>query len=59
MTSAKNLLFVDDEDSIRLTLTPILKKHGFEVTAVASVSQSVRFQARIEPPLPLVQQAEE
>ena len=40
MTSAKNLLFVDDEDSIRLTLTPILKKHGFEVTAVASVSDA-------------------
>ena len=41
MTSAKNLLFVDDEDSIRLTLTPILKKHGFEVTAVASVSDAL------------------
>lgn len=40
MTSAKNLLFVDDEDSIRLTLTAILKKHGFEVTAVASVSDA-------------------
>ena len=26
VTSVKNLLFVDDEDSIRLTLTPILKK---------------------------------
>ena len=41
MTSAKNLLFVDDEDSIRLTLTPILKKHGFEVTAVANVSDAL------------------
>ena len=41
MTSAKNLLFVDDEDSIRLTLTAILKKHGFEVTAVASVSDAL------------------
>jgi len=41
VTSAKNLLFVDDEDSIRLTLTPILKKHGFEVTAVASVSDAL------------------
>jgi len=32
---------VDDEDSIRLTLTHILKKHGFEVTAVASVSDAL------------------
>jgi DNA-binding NtrC family response regulator len=41
VTSAKHLLFVDDEDSIRLTLTAILKKHGFEVTAVASVSDAL------------------
>jgi DNA-binding NtrC family response regulator len=41
VTSVKNLLFVDDEDSIRLTLTPILKKRGFEVTAVANVSDAL------------------
>ena len=41
MAPAKNLLFVDDEDAIRLTLTPILKKHGFEVTAVASVDDAL------------------
>lgn len=41
MAPAKHLLFVDDEDSIRLTLAPILKKHGFEVTAVASVGDAL------------------
>jgi DNA-binding NtrC family response regulator len=41
MTSAKHLLFVDDEDPIRLTLAPILKKYGFEVTAVANVSDAL------------------
>ena len=39
--TTKNLLFVDDEDSIRLTLTPILKKHGFDVTAVATVADAL------------------
>lgn len=33
----KKLLFVDDEDSIRLTVPPILERYGFEVTAVANV----------------------
>jgi DNA-binding NtrC family response regulator len=41
MAPVKHLLFVDDEDSIRLTLAPILKKHGFEVTAVASVAEAL------------------
>jgi DNA-binding NtrC family response regulator len=41
MDPGKNLLFVDDEDSIRLTLVPILKKNGFEVTAVATVADAL------------------
>jgi DNA-binding NtrC family response regulator len=41
MASAKHVLLVDDEDSIRLTLTPILKKHGFVVTAVANVADAL------------------
>ena len=35
------LLFVDDEPNIRLTLPPILKKHGFEVRVAASVAEAV------------------
>lgn len=41
MAPAKHLLFVDDEDSIRLTLVPILKKYGFDVMAVASVADAL------------------
>jgi len=41
MAPAKHLLFVDDEDSMRFTLAPILTKHGFEVTAVASVGEAL------------------
>ena len=32
------ILFVDDEDNIRLTLPVLLEKHGFDVTPVASVA---------------------
>jgi DNA-binding NtrC family response regulator len=39
--TSKRLLFVDDEEAIRLTLPPILAKHGFEVTAVANVSEAL------------------
>ena len=35
------VLFVDDEDTIRVTLPAILKLHGFEVTAVASVADAL------------------
>ena len=37
----RRLLFVDDEPNIRLTLPPILKKHGFEVRVAASVAEAV------------------
>jgi len=41
MASIKRLLFVDDEDNIRLTLPRILEKYGFEVTAVANVADAL------------------
>lgn len=41
MAPIKRLLFVDDEDNIRLTLPRILEKYGFEVTAVANVPDAL------------------
>jgi PleD family two-component response regulator len=35
------LLFVDDEPSIRLTLPPILQEHGFHVQVEANVSEAL------------------
>jgi two-component system response regulator RegA len=39
--SGIRLLFVDDEDAIRITLPSILKLHGFEVTAVGTVAEAL------------------
>ena len=36
-----HLLFVDDEENIRLTLPVLLEKHGFDVTSVASVADAL------------------
>ena len=36
------VLFVDDEPSIRLTLPQILQQQGFDVTAVATVSEAIQ-----------------
>jgi FixJ family two-component response regulator len=36
-----NILFVDDEDSIRLTLPPLLQSYGFEVTSGCNCSGSL------------------
>ena len=41
MASRKRLLLVDDEPSIRLTLSPILQHYGFEVTTAGSVAEAV------------------
>ena len=38
---ATRILFVDDEAGIRLTLGPILEKHGFSVMTAASVSEAL------------------
>jgi len=35
------ILFVDDEESIRLTLPPVLKEKGFEVAVAASVAEAL------------------
>jgi ActR/RegA family two-component response regulator len=41
MTDEISLLFVDDEDSIRATLPPILEKYGFKVTTAATVAEAM------------------
>jgi DNA-binding NtrC family response regulator len=40
-TSRIGLLFVEDEESIRLTLPQILSKYGFEVTVSATLSHAL------------------
>jgi ActR/RegA family two-component response regulator len=35
------MLFVDDEESIRFTLPPLLQKHGFDVVAAANVAEAL------------------
>jgi len=40
------LLFVDDEDSIRLTLPPLLERNGFQVTSAASVPEALNLIAQ-------------
>jgi DNA-binding NtrC family response regulator len=42
MAREPEILLVDDEDNIRLTLPPILQSHGFKVTATATVRQALR-----------------
>jgi ActR/RegA family two-component response regulator len=39
--AGKRLLFVDDEDSIRLTLPLVLKQRGFDVNVAASVAEAI------------------
>jgi len=46
MTDAISLLFVDDEDSIRITMPPLLERHGFKVTTAASVSEALNLIAQ-------------
>jgi DNA-binding NtrC family response regulator len=41
----KNLLFVDDEASIRLTLPPILEQHGFGVRSASNVAEALEMLA--------------
>src|SRR5207249_10611473 len=41
MGDQPSILFVDDEDSIRLTLPPLLQCYGFEVTSAATVAEAV------------------
>src|SRR3989454_10696858 len=41
MGDEPKILFVDDEDSIRLTLPPLLESYGFEVTSAATVAEAL------------------
>ena len=41
MPLLKRLLFVDDEPSIRATLPALLRRYGFQVTAVATVAEAL------------------
>lgn len=41
MTVRKKVLFVDDEPSIRVTLSAILQRNGFDVTTVGSVAEAI------------------
>jgi DNA-binding NtrC family response regulator len=41
-TSLHQMLFVDDESSIRLTLPPILEEHGFHVRLADSVTSALK-----------------
>lgn len=41
-TGNPELLFVDDEESIRLTLPLLLEPHGFKVTVAQTVSEALR-----------------
>jgi ActR/RegA family two-component response regulator len=46
MADAISLLFVDDEDSIRITLPPLLERHGFKVTTAATVPEALNLIAQ-------------
>jgi ActR/RegA family two-component response regulator len=41
MGDAATILFVDDEDSIRLTLPPLLESYGFGVASAATVAEAL------------------
>jgi len=41
MDNAPKILFVDDEETIRLTLAPVLQSYGFNVTCAATVSEAL------------------
>ena len=41
MVDASKILFVDDEETIRLTLAPVLQSYGFNVTCAATVSEAL------------------
>jgi YesN/AraC family two-component response regulator len=41
MSDQPKILFVDDEDSIRLTFTPLLQSYGFAVTSAATVAEAL------------------
>jgi len=40
-TANRHVLFVDDEPNIRITLSAVLRKHGFRVQTAATVPEAV------------------
>ena len=46
MADPISLLFVDDEDSIRVTLPPLLERHGFAVTTAGTVPEALNLIAQ-------------
>jgi DNA-binding NtrC family response regulator len=40
-TSRKRVLLVDGEQTVRLTLPPLLAKHGFDVTSVSTLQDAL------------------
>ena len=46
MAEGISLLFVDDEDSIRLTLPPLLERNGFQVTTAGTVPEALQLIAQ-------------
>ena len=46
MTDTATLLFVDDEDSIRITLPPLLERYGFKVTSAGTVPEALNLIAQ-------------
>src|SRR6201981_65901 len=41
MSDEPKILLVDDEDSIRLTFSPLLESYGFAVTSAATVAEAL------------------
>jgi DNA-binding NtrC family response regulator len=41
MTERAHILFVDDEEGIRLTIPPLLESHGFRVTSAGNVQDAL------------------
>src|SRR5438132_1515104 len=46
MAQQPRVLFVDDEESIRMTLPPMLETYGFKVVAAATVPEALRLVAQ-------------
>ena len=42
MAQQPRVLFLDDEDSIRVTLPPMLESYGFKVTSAGTVPDALR-----------------
>lgn len=48
MANGAHILFVDDEEGIRLTLPPLLESHGFRVTSAATVQDALALITKVK-----------